>query len=155
MDPLDVLAHPALKKIALESMQQNTRESEDQADKIVVYVRLRPLSRKENDSGAKCCLKAGMQLSDVAPEFDYLRLKRLKGTVFCIGQCLSRWCLSGRNISCQVISSVQYVSLPFILASKLQHCEGSLRGFGRQELLCVLLWCNWSRENNYYAWDSL
>ena len=37
------------------------------------------------------------------------------------------------------ISSVQYVTLPLILASKLQHCEASRRGFGRQEFLCFVM----------------
>ena len=54
--------------------------------RIMVYVRLRPMSKKEKEAGAQTCVrvdnKRDIYLTEFANENDYLRLKRLKGRHF-------------------------------------------------------------------------
>ncbi|KAG6553178.1 hypothetical protein Mapa_005237 [Marchantia paleacea] len=54
--------------------------------RIMVYVRLRPMSKKEKESGARSCVKIDnkrdVYLTEMALETDYLRLKRLRGRHF-------------------------------------------------------------------------
>nr|AMS24230.1 kinesin 8-IIa protein [Marsilea vestita] len=54
--------------------------------RIMVYVRMRPLSKAEKESGARSCVrvvnKKDVYLTEFASETDYLRLKRLKGRHF-------------------------------------------------------------------------
>ncbi|KAJ8536365.1 hypothetical protein K7X08_034766 [Anisodus acutangulus] len=54
--------------------------------RILVFVRLRPISRKEREGGARCCVKIvdgrDVYLTEFATETDYLRLKRLRGRHF-------------------------------------------------------------------------
>lgn len=51
--------------------------------RILVFVRLRPMSRKEKEAGSKSCVKIlnkkDVDLTDLASENDYLRLKRGRG----------------------------------------------------------------------------
>jgi kinesin family protein 18/19 len=54
--------------------------------RIMVYVRLRPMSKKEKESGSRSCVrvvnKRDVYLTEFALETDYLRLKRLRGRHF-------------------------------------------------------------------------
>ncbi|WCJ22021.1 ATP binding microtubule motor family protein [Euphorbia peplus] len=54
--------------------------------RILVFVRLRPLSKKEKESGLRCCVRIvnrkDVYLTEFASEHDYLRLKRLRGRHF-------------------------------------------------------------------------
>nr|XP_016488042.1 PREDICTED: kinesin-like protein KIF18B isoform X1 [Nicotiana tabacum] len=55
--------------------------------RILVFVRLRPISRKEREAGAGCCVKIvdgrDVYLTEFATDLnDYLRLKRLRGRHF-------------------------------------------------------------------------
>lgn len=54
--------------------------------RILVFVRLRPMSKKEKESGSRCCVrivnKRDVYLTEFANEHDYLRLKRLRGRHF-------------------------------------------------------------------------
>ncbi|KAL3677502.1 hypothetical protein R1sor_027450 [Riccia sorocarpa] len=54
--------------------------------RIMVYVRLRPMSKKEKEAGARSCVKIvnnrDVYLTEMALETDYLRLKRLRGRHF-------------------------------------------------------------------------
>ncbi|GJT02570.1 kinesin-like protein KIN-8A [Tanacetum coccineum] len=54
--------------------------------RILVFVRLRPLSKKEKDAGSRSCVRIVNQkevyLTEFANENDYLRLKRLRGRHF-------------------------------------------------------------------------
>ncbi|KAH7285868.1 hypothetical protein KP509_33G049400 [Ceratopteris richardii] len=72
------------KKLRLEETQDDAKEGS--ADRIKVYVRLRPMSRKEKVAGARCCVRElnrrEVYLTEMASECDYLRLKRLKGRYF-------------------------------------------------------------------------
>lgn len=59
---------------------------DDGGSRILVFVRLRPISRKEREAGARCCVKIvdgrDVYLTEFANENDYLRLKRLRGRHF-------------------------------------------------------------------------
>ncbi|KAJ4837705.1 Kinesin-like protein KIN-8A, partial [Turnera subulata] len=54
--------------------------------RILVFVRLRPMARKEREAGSRCCVRImnrrDVYLTEFANENDYLRLKRLKGRHF-------------------------------------------------------------------------
>ncbi|KAJ9559980.1 hypothetical protein OSB04_005140 [Centaurea solstitialis] len=72
---------------------KNVVESEDvtaklgkTSSRILVFVRVRPLSKKEKESGSRSCVRIVNQkevyLTEFANENDYLRLKRLRGRHF-------------------------------------------------------------------------
>ncbi|KAM5571066.1 kinesin-like protein KIN-8A [Rosa sericea] len=54
--------------------------------RIMVFVRLRPMSKKEKEGGSRCCVRIvnrrDVYLTEFANENDYLRLKRLRGRHF-------------------------------------------------------------------------
>lgn len=54
--------------------------------RILVFVRLRPMVKKEKEAGSRCCVKIvnrrDLYLTEFATENDYLRLKRLRGRHF-------------------------------------------------------------------------
>ncbi|XP_022736837.1 kinesin-like protein KIN-8A [Durio zibethinus] len=54
--------------------------------RILVFVRLRPMAKKEKEVGSRCCVKIvnkrDVYLTEFANENDYLRLKRLRGRHF-------------------------------------------------------------------------
>jgi kinesin family protein 18/19 len=54
--------------------------------RILVFVRLRPMAKKEKEAGSRCCVKIvnrrDVYLTEFANENDYLRLKRLRGRHF-------------------------------------------------------------------------
>uniref|UniRef100_A0A7N0V8T9 Kinesin-like protein n=1 Tax=Kalanchoe fedtschenkoi TaxID=63787 RepID=A0A7N0V8T9_KALFE len=54
--------------------------------RIQVFVRLRPMAKKEKEAGSRCCVRIvnrrDVYLTEFAAENDYLRLKRLKGRHF-------------------------------------------------------------------------
>lgn len=54
--------------------------------RIMVYVRARPLSKKEKEAGARSCVRIvnrrDVYLTEFALETDYLRLKRVRGRHF-------------------------------------------------------------------------
>ncbi|GMI78233.1 hypothetical protein like AT1G18550 [Hibiscus trionum] len=54
--------------------------------RIHVFVRLRPMAKKEKEAGSRCCVKIvnkkDVYLTEFANENDYLRLKRLRGRHF-------------------------------------------------------------------------
>lgn len=65
-----------------------TEESrEGGGSRINVFVRLRPMAKKEKDAGSRCCVKIvnrkDVYLTEFASETDYLRLKRVRGRHFC------------------------------------------------------------------------
>ncbi|XP_042440404.1 kinesin-like protein KIN-8A [Zingiber officinale] len=68
--------------------QFKTEESrEGGGSRINVFVRLRPMAKKEKDAGSRCCVKIvnrkDVYLTEFASETDYLRLKRVRGRHFC------------------------------------------------------------------------
>ncbi|KAF3965091.1 hypothetical protein ACB098_04G085000 [Castanea mollissima] len=54
--------------------------------RILVFVRLRPLAKKEKEAGSRCCVRIlnrrDVYLTEFPHENDYLRLKRLRGRHF-------------------------------------------------------------------------
>lgn len=54
--------------------------------RILVFVRLRPMAKKEKESGSRCCVRImnrrDLYLTEFATENDYLRLKRVRGRHF-------------------------------------------------------------------------
>ncbi|XP_040383675.1 kinesin-like protein KIN-8A [Oryza brachyantha] len=61
--------------------------SDAAGSRILVFVRLRPMSRKEKEAGSRSCVKIvnkkDVYLTEFASETDYLRLKRVRGRHFC------------------------------------------------------------------------
>ncbi|XAR63874.1 Plus-end-directed kinesin ATPase [Bertholletia excelsa] len=76
------------------AISKNVQEMEDTSEKqsstggsrIMVFVRLRPMAKKEREAGSRCCVRIVNQrdiyLTEFATENDYLRLKRLRGRHF-------------------------------------------------------------------------
>lgn len=71
----------------LESISEtNTNCCGSGNSRILVFVRLRPMNKKEREAGSRCCVrivnKRDVYLTEFATENDYLRLKRLRGRHF-------------------------------------------------------------------------
>ncbi|XP_008801964.2 kinesin-like protein KIN-8A isoform X2 [Phoenix dactylifera] len=62
-------------------------ENSQSGSRILVFVRLRPMAKKEKEAGSRCCVKIvnrkEVYLTEFSSETDYLRLKRLRGRHFC------------------------------------------------------------------------
>ncbi|XP_072993463.1 kinesin-like protein KIN-8A isoform X1 [Typha latifolia] len=62
-------------------------ENAETGSRILVFVRLRPMAKKEKDAGSRPCVrivnKKDVYLTEFALETDYLRLKRVRGRHFC------------------------------------------------------------------------
>ncbi|KAK4750786.1 hypothetical protein SAY87_004268 [Trapa incisa] len=67
----------------LEAAEERSVPSES---RILVFVRLRPMGKKEKEVGSRCCVRIvnrkDVYLTEFANENDYLRLKRLRGRHF-------------------------------------------------------------------------
>ncbi|XP_058088069.1 kinesin-like protein KIN-8A isoform X2 [Magnolia sinica] len=61
-------------------------ENSTTGSRILVFVRLRPMSKKEKEAGSRCCVRIvnrrDVYLTEFATENDYLRLKRVRGRHF-------------------------------------------------------------------------
>ncbi|KAL4281598.1 hypothetical protein GQ457_03G018660 [Hibiscus cannabinus] len=75
----------------LEKMESNANTEKTgriggDESRIHVFVRIRPMAKKEKEAGSRCCVKIvnkkDVYLTEFANENDYLRLKRLKGRHF-------------------------------------------------------------------------
>ncbi|KAL9239432.1 hypothetical protein vseg_013755 [Gypsophila vaccaria] len=64
---------------------------EKQSSRIMVFVRLRPMMKKEKETGSRNCVRVvnrrDVYLTEFASENDYLRLKRLRGRHFSFDAC--------------------------------------------------------------------
>ncbi|CAI9113464.1 OLC1v1014070C2 [Oldenlandia corymbosa var. corymbosa] len=62
------------------------QENDGNGSRILVFVRLRPMAKKEKEAGSRCCVrivnKRDVFLTEFASENDYLRLKRVRGRHF-------------------------------------------------------------------------
>ncbi|XP_052180838.1 kinesin-like protein KIN-8A [Diospyros lotus] len=62
------------------------KESSGVGSRILVFVRLRPMNKKEKEAGSRCCVRIvnrrDVYLTEFSTETDYLRLKRLRGRHF-------------------------------------------------------------------------
>ncbi|XP_028785439.1 kinesin-like protein KIN-8A isoform X1 [Neltuma alba] len=65
---------------------QESEKAGKSGNRILVFVRLRPMGRKEKEAGSRCCVKIvnrrDVYLTEFANENDYLRLNRLRGRHF-------------------------------------------------------------------------
>ncbi|KAL4195723.1 hypothetical protein AMTRI_Chr04g179730 [Amborella trichopoda] len=65
---------------------QTISETGGVGTRILVFVRLRPMAKREKEAGSRCCVrihnKRDVYLTEFATENDYLRLKRLRGRHF-------------------------------------------------------------------------
>ncbi|OVA10198.1 Kinesin [Macleaya cordata] len=69
-----------------QELETITENSSSVGSKILVFVRLRPMAKKEKDAGSRSCVRIvnrrDVYLTEFASENDYLRLKRLRGRHF-------------------------------------------------------------------------
>lgn len=67
-------------------MEKQGNDGGGNGSRILVFVRLRPMGKKEREAGSRCCVrivnKRDVYLTEFATENDYLRLKRLRGRHF-------------------------------------------------------------------------
>ncbi|XP_039119361.1 LOW QUALITY PROTEIN: kinesin-like protein KIN-8A [Dioscorea cayenensis subsp. rotundata] len=72
---------------------KNPENCESGGSRILVFVRLRPMAKKEKEAGSRSCVKIvnrkDVYLTEFASETDYLRLKRLRGRHFCFDAAFS------------------------------------------------------------------
>ncbi|KAG7021591.1 Kinesin-like protein KIN-8A, partial [Cucurbita argyrosperma subsp. argyrosperma] len=73
----------------MQEMEEFGSSSEKESSgktRILVFVRLRPMGKREKEAGSRCCVKIvngrDLYLTEFANENDYLRLKRLRGRHF-------------------------------------------------------------------------
>ncbi|KAJ1284211.1 hypothetical protein BS78_03G187700 [Paspalum vaginatum] len=94
--PLSALPAPPARKLSLGGAvggklkaagEAGAGSAEAAESRILVFVRLRPMSRKEKEAGSRSCVKIvnkkEVYLTEFASEDDYLRLKRVRGRHFC------------------------------------------------------------------------
>ncbi|XP_073059684.1 kinesin-like protein KIN-8A isoform X1 [Primulina eburnea] len=74
------------KKENIQEMGNLAEKTRSGVSRILVFVRLRPMSKKEKESGSKCCVRIvnrrDVYLTEFSNEKDYLRLKRVRGRHF-------------------------------------------------------------------------
>ncbi|XP_057465256.1 kinesin-like protein KIN-8A isoform X2 [Actinidia eriantha] len=70
----------------LETILEKQSCGREVGSRILVFVRLRPMGKKEREAGSRCCVRIVNQrdiyLTEFASDNDYLRLKRLRGRHF-------------------------------------------------------------------------
>lgn len=70
----------------LQELETVSEKLGSRGSRILVFVRLRPMGKKERDAGSRCCVRIvnnrDIYLTEFANENDYLRLKRLRGRHF-------------------------------------------------------------------------
>ena len=75
-----------LEKIESSACTEKNGRIDGNDSRILVFVRLRPMAKKEKEVGSRCCVKIvnkrDVYLTEFANENDYLRLKRLRGRHF-------------------------------------------------------------------------
>lgn len=74
------------RKLSMGTSKGNAEELEKIGSRIQVFVRVRPMNKKETEAGSRCCVKIvnrrDVYLTEFANENDYLRLNRIKGRHF-------------------------------------------------------------------------
>lgn len=76
------------RKLSMGGQQIEVKEMDktEVSSRILVFVRLRPMSKKEKEAGSRCCVRIvnrrDVYLTEFGNEHDYLRLKRLRGRHF-------------------------------------------------------------------------
>ncbi|XP_058723070.1 kinesin-like protein KIN-8A isoform X2 [Vicia villosa] len=76
-----------------ETLKNNAVVRDKNGNRIMVFVRVRPLAKKENEAGSRCCVKivnsSHIYMTEFATPNDYLRLKRIRGGHFTFDACFS------------------------------------------------------------------
>ncbi|XP_004487346.1 kinesin-like protein KIN-8A isoform X2 [Cicer arietinum] len=66
-------------------------ETEKTGNRVTVFVRVRPISKKEKEAGSRCCVRIvnprDVYLTEFVNPNDYLRLKRIRGRHFTFDAC--------------------------------------------------------------------
>ncbi|XP_004488354.1 kinesin-like protein KIN-8A isoform X2 [Cicer arietinum] len=66
-------------------------ETEKTGNRVTVFVRVRPISKKEKEAGSRCCVRIvnprDVYLTEFVNTNDYLRLKRIRGRHFTFDAC--------------------------------------------------------------------
>ena len=69
-----------------DKVEANLEKHRKIGSRIFVFVRLRPMAKKEKEAGSRCCVRIvnrrDVYLTEFANENDYLRLNRLRGRHF-------------------------------------------------------------------------
>jgi kinesin family protein 18/19 len=70
----------------VQELEKVSEKPDSGGSRILVFVRVRPMAKKEKEAGSRCCVKIvnrrDLYLTEFANENDYLRLKRLRGRHF-------------------------------------------------------------------------
>ncbi|KAL0925606.1 hypothetical protein M5K25_003966 [Dendrobium thyrsiflorum] len=73
--------------MGIKKINEELETTGDMGSQIMVFVRLRPMGKKEEETGSRTCVrivnKKDVYLTEFASETDYLRLKRVRGRHFC------------------------------------------------------------------------
>ncbi|KAI5441317.1 variant 2, Kinesin-like protein KIN-8A [Lathyrus oleraceus] len=76
-----------------ENLKSNAVARDKNGNRIMVFVRVRPLAKKEKEAGSRCCVKivnsSHIYMTEFATPNDYLRLKRVRGGHFTFDACFS------------------------------------------------------------------
>ncbi|CAI8593032.1 unnamed protein product [Vicia faba] len=76
-----------------ETLKNNAVVREKNGNRIMVFVRVRPLAKKEKEAGSRCCVKivdsSHIYMTEFTTPNDYLRLKRIRGGHFTFDACFS------------------------------------------------------------------
>ncbi|KAF2325510.1 hypothetical protein GH714_029664 [Hevea brasiliensis] len=72
--------------LEVEKLESVSEKNEASGSRILVFVRLRPMFKKEREAGLRCCVKIvnrkDVYLTEFPNDNDYLRLKRVRGRHF-------------------------------------------------------------------------
>ncbi|XP_059644079.1 kinesin-like protein KIN-8A [Cornus florida] len=70
----------------VQELETISEKTDTIGSRILVFVRLRPMSKKEKEAGSRCCVRIvnrrEIYLTEFVTETDYLRLKRVRGRHF-------------------------------------------------------------------------
>ncbi|KAG9450064.1 hypothetical protein H6P81_010029 [Aristolochia fimbriata] len=84
--PISEVLRPRRESKAGVDLDAISEKTETGGSRILVFVRLRPMAKKEREAGARSCVRVvnrrDIYLTEFATENDYLRLKRVRGRHF-------------------------------------------------------------------------
>lgn len=85
--PMELRENRGAKNVAESEKRQVVSEKPSRiGSRILVFVRLRPMAKKEKEAGSRCCVgivkRRDVYLTEFANENDYLRLNRVRGRHF-------------------------------------------------------------------------
>ncbi|CAH8381379.1 unnamed protein product [Eruca vesicaria subsp. sativa] len=82
MNTVPVKSSTVIRKLSMGNVAEKGENFEACGSRIMVFVRLRPMGKKERENGSRCCVKVlnkrDVYLTEFTNDNDYLRLKRLR-----------------------------------------------------------------------------